>query len=74
MKLQPGSSRAADVREVLGPPYRVDAFPRLQRNIWTYPAHGNTTPKLIIVQLSNDEVVREVYMMDDPEAMIRAYE
>ena len=73
-RLRLGSSRADDVRDVLGPPYRIDAFPRLERNIWTYPAHGLTIPKLIIVQLSNDDVVREVYMMDDPEALERTYE
>ena len=73
-KLRPGSSRADDVRDVLGPPYRVDAFPRLEREIWTYPAHGLTTDKLLIVQLSGDGVLREVFMMDDPQAIAKTYE
>jgi hypothetical protein len=73
-KIRVGNSRTEDVRDILGPPYRMDAFPRLQRDIWTYPAHGQTIPKLIIVQFSNDRVVREVYMMDDPQAMDPSFE
>ena len=72
-RLRPGSSRADDVRDVLGPPYRIDVYPRLQREIWTYPAYGLTIDKLLIVQLSNDGVLREVFMVDDPQAQSRSY-
>jgi hypothetical protein len=64
-KLQPGLSRESDVRDLLGPPNRVDKFPRQQRDSWTYQAQG-VEPMLIVVQLSSDGVVREAYMMNDP--------
>jgi hypothetical protein len=73
-KLVPGSTRAAEVRDLLGPPYRVDQFPRMEREIWTYPAKGLTIEKLLFVQLSRDGIVREVYLADDPDAMSRTFE
>lgn len=73
-RLRLGSSRADDVRDVLGPPYRVDEFTRLQRQVWTYPATGLTIEKLLIVQFSNDGVLREVFMMDDPQALSLSHE
>jgi hypothetical protein len=67
-KLVPGTSRAADVRDLLGPPWRDDQFPRLGREILTYPMHApDPTPKHLYVQLSQDGIVREVYLMDDPD-------
>ncbi len=72
-RLRPGSSRADDVRDVLGPPYRIDEFSQLERQVWTYPAMGLTIDKLLIVQLSRDGVLREVYLTDDPQAMSKSY-
>jgi hypothetical protein len=63
--LKPGVSRASDVRDVLGPPHRIDNFPRHQRDAWSYPAQ-EVAWMLIIVQLSPDDVVREAYMVNDP--------
>src|SRR5204863_7869733 len=34
--LHAGVSRAEEVRDLLGPPYSIDAFPRLQREVWSY--------------------------------------
>ena len=65
-QLKPGVSRERDVRDVLGPPYRADPFPRMQRDIWTYQAQG-IQPQLIVVQFSKDSLLREAYMFDDPE-------
>lgn len=69
-KLQPGVSRGDDVLDLLGPPDRIDHFARQERDAWTYPAQG-ITPKLIIVQLSKDGVVREAYFIEDPESTAR---
>jgi hypothetical protein len=69
-KLQVGT-RAGDVRELIGPPYRVDAYPRMQREVWTYKVHSGSFPKDLYVQLSADGLVREVMMMDDPEFSAR---
>jgi hypothetical protein len=65
-KLVPGVSREDDVRDLLGPPQRVDRFPRQERDAWCYQAQG-IEPQVIIVQLSRDGVVREAYMINDPD-------
>src|SRR5262245_31375434 len=33
-KIQPGKSTESDVRGILGPPWRIDPFPRMQRVAW----------------------------------------
>lgn len=67
-RLTPGTSRAADVRDLFGPPYRVDSFARLAREVWTYKIYGNGyLPMDLFVQLSSDGVVREVMVIDDPQ-------
>jgi hypothetical protein len=66
-RLRVGSSREEDVRTLVGPPYRVDPFPRMQREIWTYKMYSGSFPKDLYVQFSPDRVVREVMIMDDPE-------
>jgi hypothetical protein len=68
--LKPGVSRDSEVRDLLGPPYRVDAFARLQRDVWTYQAQG-TGPQIIVAQFSKDGILREAYMIDDPEMRSR---
>jgi len=69
-RLQPGVSRGSDVRDVLGPPERVAASPRAEREVWTYHAE-DIQPALIVVQFSTDGVLREKYMFDDPEGIGR---
>jgi hypothetical protein len=69
-RIKPGASHENDVRDVLGPPYRVDKYPRRERNSWSYQAMG-IEPQLIVVDFSYDGVVREAYMIDDPEARSR---
>ncbi|HEY6821411.1 MAG TPA: hypothetical protein VI321_05280 [Burkholderiales bacterium] len=66
-KLRLGSSRDEDVRTLVGPPYRVDPFPRMQREVWTYKMFSGAFPKDLYVQFSPDHVVREVMIIDDPE-------
>ena len=65
-KLTPGVSREGDVRDLLGPPYRVDKFTRMERNVWTYQAQG-IQAQLIVVQFSGDHILREAYVIDDPD-------
>jgi hypothetical protein len=67
-RLKPGVSREEDVRDLLGPPNRVDWFQRKQVNMWSYQAQG-IEPQLMVVELSKDGVVRAAYMFNDP-AMI----
>jgi len=65
-KLKPGVSRDSDVLDVLGPPWRIDSYPRMERDSWTWQAQG-IQPQLIVVQVSKDHIVRETYMFDDPD-------
>jgi hypothetical protein len=64
-----GRTKQAEVRDLLGPPYEPQRVERMDRDIWTYPMRvgGNVTPKWFLVQMSlADGVVRETYLMDDP--------
>ena len=69
-KLKPGVSREGDVRDLLGPPNRIDPYPRQQRDAWTYQAQG-IEPQLLIVELSKDGIVREAYMFNDPDFIVQ---
>jgi len=62
--LKVGVSRENDVRDLLGPPNRVDWFERKQVSAWTYQAQG-IEPQIIVVELSKDGVVRAAYMYND---------
>ena len=72
-KVVKGTS-AAEVRDLLGPPYQPVMQKRLEREIWTYPMRitGHMYPKWFIVQLSLDDyTVREAFLMDDPQYVPR---
>jgi len=69
-KLKPGVSRESDVRDVLGPPQRIDWFEREQINAWTYQAQG-IEPQIMVVELAKDGVVRKGYMYTDPAMATR---
>jgi hypothetical protein len=67
-KVVKGTS-AAEVRDLLGPPYQPTVYHPLEREVWTYPMRqaGYVYPRWFIVQLSlDDHTVREAYLMDDP--------
>src|SRR2546425_987133 len=65
--IERGKTTADQVLDLVGPPYRVDQFARMEREIWTYKMQVFPFPKALFVQLSPDRIVREVYFMDDPE-------
>ncbi len=64
-----GQSTAKEVHDLLGPSYMPTRYERMQRDIWTYPMRvpGHNLPKWFLVQMSYDGVVRETYLMDDPQ-------
>ncbi|HEY2336642.1 MAG TPA: hypothetical protein VGI18_04675 [Burkholderiales bacterium] len=69
-KLQKGKTNGDEVRDLLGPPWKVWPFPRMQRDIWEYRMTtdaGGGTPQGLYVQFSPDSIVREVYMLNDPD-------
>jgi outer membrane protein assembly factor BamE (lipoprotein component of BamABCDE complex) len=68
-RLKLGASRAEDIRELLGPPHKIEQFARMQREVWSYPWHGLTSWRLLLIYLSDDKVVREIYSIEDPEGV-----
>ena len=69
-KLVRGKTQGDEVRDLLGPPWKVWPFPRMQRDIWEYrmaTAAAGGIPQGLYVQMSPDSVVREVYMLSDPD-------
>jgi hypothetical protein len=68
-KVVHGKTTREEVRGLLGPPFEPITIARMQREIWTYPMQlsGNPTPRWFLVQMSPDGVVRETYLMDDPD-------
>lgn len=65
-KLEPGKSTAADVKAILGPPFRITPMPRIQRDVWEYYMFQDTRAKITYVQLDPAGRVREVLEVDDP--------
>ena len=71
-KVVRGKSTANEVLDLLGPPYQPIVYPRLEREVFTYPMRvaGAVYPKWFVVQMSlGDRVVREAFLMDDPDAV-----
>jgi hypothetical protein len=68
-KIVLGETTAKEVHDLLGPAWRPERYERLQRDIWTYPMRvpGYALPKWFLVQLSPDGIVRETYLIDDPQ-------
>lgn len=58
--LKSGVSRREDVRALLGPPYFVSHFERQQREVWEYKRFEIGERKVLLVQFSDDGLVREI--------------
>ena len=67
-RLKPGATRAEEVRDLLGPPFEPMKQALSGNEIWTYPMRigGHPTPKWFLAHFSPDGVLRETYMIDDP--------
>ena len=67
-RLERGKMTDEAVRDLFGPPNKVNQFPRMQREIWTYQMPALMTEwKVLFVQFSPDHILREYYYMDDPD-------
>jgi len=60
LKLLPGTTRAQDVADLLGPPGRIVRMSRMERDVWEYKTAEGEDKKILWVQLSYDGLVREV--------------
>ena len=72
-QVAPGWS-AAQVYDLLGPPWWPETYPRMERTAWTYPmlVPGYGYPKWFVVYLSTrDQKVVLTELMDDPTARPR---
>jgi hypothetical protein len=65
--IQPNRTTQAQVRELLGPPDSSVHYARMQREVWTYPVFNRPQHKELYVQFSPDGVVREAWLVNDPE-------
>lgn len=65
-KVIPNQSRGDDVLALFGQPFERRAYPRLQREAWSWHMQQwGMLPAGLHVQLSADGVVREVYVLDE---------
>ncbi len=65
-KLVPGTTTSARVREILGPPGRISRMDRQERNVWEYRMYNDAQDDFdLYVQLSDDDIVREVVFLKD---------
>jgi len=67
-KIVPNTTRAAQVRELLGPPWAAGRYARLDRDVWTWHMRRFGEPGIPVqlnVQMSSDGVVREVFILDE---------
>ena len=70
-KIVPNTTRAEQVRDLLGPPYAAGHYARLDRNIWTWHMRRFGDPGIPVqlnVQMSPDGLVREVYIIDESDS------
>lgn len=67
-KLKPGVTRAEEVLDLLGPPYRPMKQATSGDEIWTYPflIPGFPLGRWFVVHISPDGMLREKNMIDDP--------
>ena len=69
-RIVPNTTRAGQVRELLGPPWIAGHYARLDRDVWTWHMRHLGDPGVPVqlnVQMSPDGVVREVFMLDESE-------
>ncbi len=64
-KLRLGTTSDKEVRELLGPPWRVTHMQRLQREVWEYTTYNAVQEEFILYVQFSGGVVREVLLLRD---------
>jgi hypothetical protein len=62
--IEKGKHTKEDMRDLFGPPYEVTAYPRMEREVWSYFMRSNGSSgqdMQLYLQFSPDGIVREVY-------------
>ena len=71
-KIVPNATRAQDVRDLLGPPWTAVQYAGVDRAVWTWwmRRYGDPgVPVELVVQMSPDGVVREVFVLQQGGTM-----
>jgi len=69
-RIVPNATRAEQVRDLFGPPYQVQRFDKMERDVWSWHMRRYGDPGIPValsVQMSMDGVVREVYIIDESD-------
>src|SRR3989442_14686 len=69
-RIIPNTTRAEQVRDLLGPPWQAGRYANLDRNVWTWHMRHFGDPGIPVqlnVQMSPDGVVREVFILDESD-------
>jgi hypothetical protein len=67
-RIIPNTTRAEQVRDLLGPPWQAGRYANLDRDVWTWHMRHFGDPGIPVqlnVQMSPDGVVREVFIIDE---------
>jgi hypothetical protein len=66
-RIRVGTTTADQMREILGPPYRITRAPFKPLNVWEYPWRSAGQARVLYVSVSDDSIVREILDTRDPE-------
>jgi hypothetical protein len=67
-RLQTDKTTKDEVRELLGPPYRITREPLKPYDVWEYPWRNVSERRILWVSFSDDGIARDVIEMHDFEA------
>jgi hypothetical protein len=59
-RIRVGTTTADQVKEILGPPYRITRAPSKPLDVWEYPWRSGAENRVLWVSVSDDGIVREI--------------
>jgi hypothetical protein len=65
-RVVPGTTTTKELRELFGPPSQIWRASLKQQDVWDYPMLVDNRLFDFFVQLSDDGIVREAYLLHDP--------
>jgi hypothetical protein len=60
-----GKSTTEDARDLLGPPYRTQSFPRIPSEVWLYPMQEGAVRMTLNIDFGARGIVREIGFFDE---------